>query len=220
VRTMAHEQIAHELRTAATHAAHLQSALIRRQRMLYDFDETATRGKYRLDSPAVIIDQAEDIRRSLVQDVEEHLVPIVKTIADSDRVVSPLLDHVDLDEAKLLARSQMLLLQESNEAASNLAEVEAALSRTSQLSPSNEATASIALLSADDSTAAMERAQRAAFCLTEYLPALAMRFEDGPKPGGPMRLTSVNPPSIANPDEKARSLTVSRPPAPDRALGQ
>lgn len=216
---MAYEQVAHELRTAATHAAHLQSALIRRQRTLYDFDETATRGAYGISSTAVIIDQAEDIRRSLVQDVEEHLVPIARAIADSDHVVSPLLDRVDLDEAKQLARSQMLLLQESHEAAANLGEVESALSRTSQLSPSNEATASIARLSAEDSTAAMERARRAVFCLAEYLPALAKRFEDEPKPVGPSGPTLVNPPTLATAAEKVKALTVGRPPAPDRAPG-
>lgn len=218
---MTNEAIANALREAAAHAVQLQMALVNRQRALYEFDETATRGKDGRTSPAVIVDQAEDIRRSVVQDVEVHLVPIVQAIADSDRVVSPLIDHVPLDEAKQLARDLMLLIKESREAAANLGYVEAALSRTSQLVPSNPHPISIARVTADEATDAMERARRSVYNLTEYLPSLAEKFADGPSAAPPVKLASAAPlRKVGQHEEKLKALSVTRSAEPGRAVAR
>lgn len=205
---MSFTNITSELREAGVHAEELRTALVHLQQNVYAFDELVMQGKFGAVSPAVIIDQAEDIRRTLVQNVENHLVPIGKAIEDSDRIISPLIDYVDLEDARSLIHDQTLSTRESQFAATNLSEVEGALARTARLAPSNPNTISIARIVADEATSGLESARRSIHCLTGYLPRLADRFESGPSPSAPV--VQLPEQSIAPVAEKAKVLRLSR----------
>jgi hypothetical protein len=130
-----------ELAVAVQHAAQLQAVMTQRQRSLIEFDETAGRAKYGLGSSAVVVDQAEDIRRPLLHDLETHLVPIVVAAVGLAGRGNP--------------EIPMRVAREAQDVAVGLSRAEASLARTAQFSPSSPNTGSIATMSAEEAADAI-----------------------------------------------------------------
>jgi len=131
-----------ELAGAAKHAAQLQAAVTQRLRALIEFEDSAGRAKYGLESSAVVVDQAEDIRRSLLQDLETHLVPIVVAAVG-------LAGRGDPEIPMRVAKS-------AQDVAAGISHAEGSLARTAQFSPSSPNAGSIATMSAEEAADALD----------------------------------------------------------------
>lgn len=147
------------LADAIKHAAQLQELIGHRQRSLIDFDEAAGRAKFGLGSSAVVVDQAEDIRRALLQDLETHLVPIVVAAVGLAGRGNP--------------EIPMRVAREAQDVAVGLSRAEASLARTAQFSPSSPNTGSVATMSAEEATDAINAVGASLDRLTRDLSEIA-----------------------------------------------
>lgn len=185
-----------ELADAVEHAAQLQAVMTHRQRSLREFDEAAGRAKLGLGSSAVVVDQAEDIRRALLQDLELHLVPIVVAavgLAGRGRPEVP-----------------MRVARQAQDVAVGLSHAEASLARTAQFSPSSPNAGSVAAMSAEEASDAINAAVASLDRLASDLADLASSPEP-PYPG---------PPAARPAGELERHLRPNSRPGVDPSMGR
>ncbi len=128
----------------------------------------------------VVIDEAEDIRRSVAIYITEHLPEIKVALDRASLTFAAAMSDGDVPRnvAAQLERHVGNLTRETERANEHLEDVVNALRRTSQALPGEEGLAVTAQASVDTAAGRLEQARRATFRIVEDLPTIERELKE------------------------------------------
>lgn len=162
------------LRLATDHAAALQAGLSRRQDDLLTLEESVRHMATSGSSGLIVLDRAEDLRRTINTHSVEQVAPIRVALTQAGMTIGHLVTNgaMSPDDARALKHIVDIADGETRLAMSELEGVSRALIPTCQCSASDPALDRIAQRSVDEAANRLEHARRSVFRLVEDLPGI------------------------------------------------
>jgi len=203
------------LRLASDQSKSMQWGLRHRQDDLLDLEEDVRLVASGRTTGRVVIDEAEDIRRSVAVYTTDHLLEISVAIDRASLTLAVATSDGDVppDLAVRLERLIGNATRETLRAIGHLEGVVNALRRISQAVPGEEDLARTAQVSIDSAAAQLDSARRATFCIGEHLPVVERELKEISVPGD--QATANTPPRMVPPAPRSIGQAADRPRPPD-----